>query len=204
MPKQNYSKITSYKPVSSTGMKKLDWFFAFLGMIHVSMEEAANILNYRRNTIQYWKQTDDVNLSLIMKIVDALGFYLDIKIWRGDSWEEVSTITKREMSRLVPGKREPHCLAPLVAAMCLYDFTAFRLAKMMNLWVTTVRYWLDQDDIAISRLFEIVEAMDCHLMIRVIKKDDIDIDRQAEFDGPMFITSIDIPDSKTRVSDYLS
>lgn len=197
------SNTNSCKPVSSTGMKKLNWFFTFLSMLHVSMEEAANILNYRKATIQYWKQTDDVNLSLITKIVEALGFRLDIKIWRGDSWDEVSSITTREMRRLVPGKREPHCLTPLIAAMCLYDFTAFRLAKIMNLWVTTVRYWLDQDDIAISRLFEIVEAMDCHLMIRVVKKDDAGDGHQADFDEPMYITLIDIPSSKTKISDYL-
>lgn len=144
--------------------KNLAFFKEFLSATGVAYPELAERIGLSTNALFYWFRSDDIRLSLMMNVAEALGYHLYISL----SDDPIDMINiEQQVSRdglTVRVKR----LNFLTVAMREQGVTKIELAARIGRTRDTVTYWYIKDDITIKNLIRCAVALRRNLNFKFV------------------------------------
>ena len=132
-------------------------------------ETLAKKIGIGQGAIHHWFRSDDVRLSRIILVTNALGYDLQIAIAPKPyqlNGQNPHYFSFAEMERLKLKK-----LHFLKAAMKDAGLTNVILAEKIGISVSAITYWFVSDNITIKNLVASAEAMGRDLYLRCVKDD---------------------------------
>lgn len=154
--------------------KVMDFMKQWLRLNGISQAAAAKFSGYSQNTISHWMKVDDAKLSSMEKLFEALGYKISFSIDEPISDDtQIIRVPTEQNGTQVWMKSEPmpdseKFPVPGVALKRLYYIRIYlirrgvtykELARNMGLAPQSVQYWFKADDIFISYIYKIAEAL---------------------------------------------
>ena len=131
-------------------LKNLRFLGEFMAATGLTTSSAGEKIGISQVSIYYWLKKDDAKLSAVMNLIEACGYRMTISIVSEDLESDNFSI---ELKPTESGKR----LAFLADA--LKDVDKEEVAKKIEMGYSTVYYWLEHDDINISYIYRIADAI---------------------------------------------
>lgn len=151
---------------------RLQFLSDFMAATHTDAPQVAEMLQITRNSVYTWfnEKTDDVRLSQAMEIIDRKGYALNISLFRpGDTETPLITDLKKLIDNSC-GKAKLKRMSFLFIALDRYNISIKTLVKEIDVRYTTFRYWCGNDDIMISRIFQIADVMGLSIVFDIRRK----------------------------------
>lgn len=134
-------------PAGKYPLKNLKFLGDFMTALRLTTTTAAEKAGLTQVTVYYWLKKDDAHLSSVERLINAWGYKLSFELVSPGEEDSIVNI------ELASEKR----LSFLERAMANVDRA--ELQKRLGIGTTTIYYWLTHDDIFISYIFQIAEAM---------------------------------------------
>ena len=188
MQKNYRKKITSSitKESEDAGIaSRMQFFRQFMTAANIGTEDIGTALGCSPLTVRRWVSPsgDDAPLSSCMAAMEKFGYSLRIIMARSGEEEAEEDIFWRRNAK---AKFKADRLSFLSLAMLRYDITSKALAAKMGLHYTTVDHMFRVNDMMISRIYRIADALDMSLFFFVEPLAD------AEANGPMQRVTVNI------------
>lgn len=154
------------------GYSRLGFFLTFLKSQGLVYEDVAKLVDMTRIAVSHWFIADDMNLAMMKRIIDKLGYRIEISLYREnvDTGQTVMVDTSRLYKR-TGGEVTMTNLSFLTMALLRYGISKEEMAKSIGLGYTAVRFWFQRDDVSMSRLFQVCEGLGFSMDIRITPKD---------------------------------
>lgn len=130
-------------------LKNLKFLGEFMSATGLNTTTAGEKIGITQVSIYYWLKKDDARLSTVKKLIEACGYSLSIEFVASpeETSDDIIIIQKPQ------GKR----LSFLSEALSTQDKDA--VAKKLGIGFSTIYYWLEHDDIFISYIYKIADAI---------------------------------------------
>lgn len=160
-PKANFDRMKILRDFMKTNNLTYEDVAAVVGATGPSMNVSVNNKN-------------DIKLSKLVKIFRHYNYTTSILIYRRK--EDLNTTVQLDNKTLLSfnGVGMP-LLFPLIVAMKRYNISVAKIADSLHVATGSINYYFDKDDISMSRLLQIVDAMDCNLYIKAEEEQRCDI-----------------------------
>ena len=156
-------------PNSESTGKKMGFFVDLLNLSHISYDNAAALAGMSKSCIYYWITVDNAKLSQVMNVIEGLGYSLRIILSRNEG--DDAKITPVDINDLLMSNNcKPKRLSFLTIALVKYAISKKDLASRLNVTNKTIGYYFSQDDILISRIFDIAKACDLSVNFDIVKR----------------------------------
>lgn len=165
-------------PSTTPEYKRLGFFLDFINAAKISYEDVATNCGLCRPTIYHWLRRDDTKLSYIQSVIESCGYKLTILMTR-DNFETENTIGLRSLTRDQAGKLELKRLAFLDLALDRYNVSKLELADLLGMSPMGVKTWWVNQDIHISRIYQIADALGCSLKFYIRSNQELDIEEHC-------------------------
>lgn len=142
-------------PAGKYPLKNLKFLGDFMTTLRLTTTTAAEKAGLTQVTVYYWLKKDDAHLSSVENLINAWGYRLSFELVSPD--DEISIVNIE-----LPDEKR---LAFLERAMVGVD--RMELQKKLGIGTTTIYYWLTHDDIFISYIFQIAEALGKKVKINI-------------------------------------
>ena len=142
-------------PAGKYPLKNLKFLGDFMMTLRLTTTTAAEKAGLTQVTVYYWLKKDDAHLSSVENLINAWGYRLSFELVSAD--DEISIVNIE-----LPDEKR---LAFLERAMVGVD--RMELQKKLGIGTTTIYYWLTHDDIFISYIFRIAEALGKKVKINI-------------------------------------
>ena len=142
-------------PAGKYPLKNLKFLGDFMTTLRLTTTTAAEKAGLTQVTVYYWLKKDDAHLSSVENLINAWGYRLSFELVSPD--DEISIVNIE-----LPNEKR---LAFLERAMVGVD--RMELQKKLGIGTTTIYYWLTHDDIFISYIFQIAEALGKKVKINI-------------------------------------
>lgn len=142
-------------------LKNLKFLGDFMTALGLTTTTAAEKIGLTQVSVYYWLKKDDARLSAVDNLIDKCGFRLSIGLVPVDPEPQSNTEIILELPRM---KR----LSFLSDALSEQDKQM--VAEKLNIGFSTIYYWLEHDDIFISYIYKIAEALDKKVKITIRPK----------------------------------
>lgn len=148
--------------------KRLDFLTEFMTLRHIDTTDIAEKLNITRTSVYCWfrDSTDDVRLSYAARIIEDEGFTLQIQLFRNEEDLKEPFYAKASDFLTDDGSIRLSRLSFLSLTLRRYGFTIKDVTSKMGVNISNWRYWLKNDDIYLSRIYQIADV--CGLNIRFL------------------------------------
>lgn len=143
-------------------LKNLRFLGDFMKTVGLSTTSAGEKIGVSQVAIYYWLKKDDAKLSVVNKLIDACGYKLTFEYVSPEDFSESST------TKIVIDAPDDRLLSFLSVALADYDKE--EVSKKIGLGGTTVYYWISHDDMFVSYIFKIAEAIGKKVIITIRKK----------------------------------
>jgi len=130
-------------------LRNLKFLGEFMGALGLTTTKAAEKVGLTQVSVYYWLKKDDAKISVINKLIDACGFKLIIDLIPLDVPESDTEIVIE-----LPRERRLSFLAD-----ALSDVDKDEVARKIEVGSSTIYYWLEHDDIFVSYIYKIAEAI---------------------------------------------
>lgn len=127
-------------------LKNLKFLGDFMTALRLTTTTAAQKAGLTQVSVYYWLKKDDAHLSSVERLINAWGYDLSFDL----VYPEEDSIVSIEFA-------SPKRLSFLERAIA--DVDRAELQKKIGVGTTTVYYWLSHDDIFISYIFKIADAL---------------------------------------------
>lgn len=148
--------------------KRLDFLTEFMTLRHIDTMDIAEKLNITRTSVYCWfrDSTDDVRLSYATRIIEDEGFNLQIQLFRDE--KDLNEPFYAKVNDLVTenGDIRLSRLSFLSLTLRRYGITIKDVTSKMGVNTSNWRYWLRNDDIYLSRIYQLADV--CGLNIRFL------------------------------------
>lgn len=148
--------------------KRLDFLTEFMTLRHIDTTDIAEKLNITRTSVYCWfrDSTDDVRLSYATRIIEDEGFNLQIQLFRDE--KDLNEPFYAKVNDLVTdgGDIRLSRLSFLSLTLRRYGITIKDATSRMGVNTSNWRYWLKNDDIYLSRIYQLADV--CGLNIRFL------------------------------------
>ena len=136
----------------------------FLRVNHISTGDAAQALGVTRQVVYYWLKKDDIRLSSVLALFEKLGHRLKIEL------EGENQMSGKAWVRYDPPKNDA-CprLSFLTFAFDKYNIKVKDLHEKTGISVNAIYHWLEVDDILVSYIYKVAEAMGLQVVITIEK-----------------------------------
>lgn len=154
------------------GNSRLQFLTDFIAATHTDAPQIAEMLQISKNSVYSWfsEKTDDVRLSQAMEIIDKRGYVLNISLFRpGDSETPLVTDLKKLIDSSC-GKAKLKRMSFLFVTLDRYNVSIKELTKAINVTYTTFRYWCCNDDLMISRIYQIADILGLSIIFDIKRK----------------------------------
>lgn len=148
--------------------KRLDFLTEFMTLRHIDTTDIAEKLNITRTSVYCWfrDSTDDVRLSYATRIIEDEGFNLQIQLFRNEEDLKEPFYAKVSDFLTDDGDIRLSRLSFLSLTLRRYGFTIKDVTSRMGVNISNWRYWLKNDDIYLSRIYQLADV--CGLNIRFL------------------------------------
>ena len=131
--------------------RKLQFILSLMDMNGITKVELARRLGFTPQNVFTYFQRDDMKLSLAQKIVNLIGYDMQIDLVKERPGNVVVDIENPV------GKEGVQRLSFLTLAMSRYWIGRKELAEALGLNYTAVNRWFHVDDIAVSYIYKIAD-----------------------------------------------
>ena len=142
-------------------LSNLRFLGEFMSALGLTTTTAAEKVGLTQVSVYYWLKKDDAKLSAVDRLIDACGFKLTIDLVPREHDSEDNTMILIEL----PRKKRLSFLAD-----ALSDQDKEMVAEKLGIGFSTVYYWLEHDDIFISYIYKIADAIDRKVKITIRPK----------------------------------
>ena len=142
-------------------LSNLRFLGEFMSALGLTTTTAAEKVGLTQVSVYYWLKKDDAKLSAVDRLIDACGFKLTIDLVPREQDSEGNTMILIEL----PRKKRLSFLAD-----ALSDQDKEMVAEKLGIGFSTVYYWLEHDDIFISYIYKIADAIDRKVKITIRPK----------------------------------
>lgn len=151
------------------GYDRLDFLRKIIGAEQLTLNEVARECGVSSTAMSSSFITGDMRLSFIRKIADRCGYELEFYLTRDKN--EVEYPEKRMMPGEVTVYSEKIIsnLAFLLVALKRYEISISKFSQLVPCAPTTIYSWLNNDDMYISRLYQLAYFLDMYLVIDLKK-----------------------------------
>ena len=148
--------------------KRLDFLTEFMTLRHIDTTDIAEKLNITRTSVYCWfrDSTDDVRLSYAARIIEDEGFNLQIQLFRNEEDLKEPFYAKASDFLTDNGDIRLSRLSFLSLTLRRYGLTIKDVTSRMGVNISNWRYWLKNDDIYLSRIYQLADV--CGLNIRFL------------------------------------
>lgn len=136
-------------------LKNLKFLGDFMTTLGITTTVAAKKAGLTQVTVYYWLKKDDAHLSSVEHLINAWGYKLEFELI---SKEQPTSIVEIEST-------DNRRLAFLEKALSNVDREWLR--QQLGIGTTTIYYWMSHDDIFISYIFKIAEALDKIVSVKI-------------------------------------
>lgn len=159
---------------------RLSFLKIFMAEHGITQKEVATLFDRSKCAVSHmFTAANDMRISEIEKIFESRGCYLKFSITR-DPNENVDKYTLAQSDYLTTASSElvrPR-LYFIMIAMKRYDVSRERLATLLGIKSSTIRYWLYvANDTYISKVMDVAKALGCHLKVQIVNTEQ---DKAAE------------------------
>lgn len=153
--------------------KRLDFLTEFMTLRHLDTQDIADKLNITRTSVYCWfrESTDDVRLSYAIRIIEDEGFLLQIQLFREEKDLNEPFYTKVSDLSTENGDLRLRRLSFLPLTLRKYDIKIKDVTAKMGVNVSNWRYWMKNDDIFLSRIYQIADVCDLNIRFLITQKD---------------------------------
>lgn len=130
-------------------LKNLKFLGEFMSALGLNTTTAGEKIGISQVAIYYWLKKDDARLSAVTNLIEACGYKLTIEL--------VSDPAADSNDVIIIEKPHSKKLSFLVDALADQDKEA--LAKKIGIGFSTIYYWFEHDDIYVSYIYQIAEAI---------------------------------------------
>lgn len=159
------------KTPNELSYKRLGFFQDFIAAAKINYETVAAQCGLCRPTIYHWLRRDDTKLSYVTSVIEACGYSLTILMTR-NNFESPMIIGIKNITQNCKGKYELKPLTFIDAALEQCHISKAELADMLNMSAMGVKTWWVNQDIMISRVYQIAEALNCSIKFHIETKND--------------------------------
>ena len=141
-----------------TGFKRLQFLSDIIALRRARIDDLSAALHLSRPILYTCLREDDMNLSRAEEIFSILNAELNFSFFKPDDEVEYR-ISGREIVRGDDGRFHFRRLAFITAYLTANGIAASELSRKMGLSDATLGTWIRQDDVKISRLFQMAEVL---------------------------------------------
>ena len=134
-------------PAGKYHLRNLRFLGDFMTALGLTTTTAAQRAGFTQVTVYYWLKKDNARLSSVERLINAWGYSLSFELVPPEDPESIVCIEMPDQKRL-------SFLERAIAGTDRAD-----LQKRIGVGTTTIYYWLSHDDIFISHIFNVAEAI---------------------------------------------
>lgn len=153
--------------------RRLRFLDDFCNTANLNYSDIAKICGLAHTSVSHWFEVDDCRLSVCHKLIEGKGFKLTIYLTRDVN--EIDSKVAIDMTDMLDfdeaGRYIPKRLGFLAVAMKRYGIKRMQLAKDMQIAYTSLKAYFINDDMYVSRLFQIADLCDFSVIINISKKE---------------------------------
>ena len=183
MPKYLHkSKGQSVRPPKSAyGFKRLEFFSAFIDANQFSQEQISKALKIAPSSVCRWFIIDDVKISRIFEVAELLGYnFLPCIYPKGQNVINDKYVNfTRQLYCNDDGNIKMNRTFFLKFNLDRANITLKEIASKIGVEYASINRWFIIDDIAVSRIIQICEALDWDIEFRFEKKSSLSAERQS-------------------------
>lgn len=142
-------------------LKNLKFLGDFMTKTGLTTTTAGEKVGISQVSVYYWLKKDEARLSIVNRLIEACGYKLDIELVDSeplpDNSPEIIISTPRD-----------RLLSFLSEALAGEDKEA--VAEQLGIGTTTIYYWLSHDDMYISYIFKVAQAIGKKVRISITRK----------------------------------
>lgn len=142
-------------------LKNLKFLGEFMTALGLTTTSAAQTVGLTQVSIYYWLKKDDAKLSAVENLIDKCGFKLSIDLIPVEQDPQSNT----EIVLELPKRKRLSFLEEVLSQQ-----DKEQVAKKMDIGFSTIYYWLEHDDIFISYIYKIAEAIGHKVKISIRPK----------------------------------
>lgn len=142
-------------------LKNLKFLGDFMSAMGLTTTTAGEKIGLTQVSIYYWLKKDDARLSAVNKLIEACGYKLIIDLVDPDPDPKDTEIVIE-----VPREKLLSFLSE-----ALSDQDKEEVAKKLNIGYTTIYYWFSHDDIFVSYIYKVAEAIGKKVKITIRPKE---------------------------------
>lgn len=149
---------------------RLSFVKIFMAEQGITQKEIATLCGKSNCAVSHmFAVADDMRLSEIEKIFQSRGCQLKLSITK-DPFEDVDKYTLAKSDFLpINGELVEPRLYFIMLAMKRYDVNRERLAALLGIRPSTIRYWLFlANDTYMSNIMDVARVLGCHLKIKIV------------------------------------
>lgn len=165
------SRIYKKTKKEEINYSRIQFFKYFILSHNLSQKDVANILGITPPAIAASFASDDIKFSYIKKIVNYLGYEINIWLTKENSEIEDSCSRPEISPCYMASQRRLENLSFLYYAMNRYGFSAISLAKACGMSQGALYYSFREDDIMFATIYDIAKAMECSIVISIEQKE---------------------------------
>ena len=152
MPPKTDSEVRKPRAFDKTKyeLKYLRFLGEFMTAAGLTTTTAGEKIGISQVSIYYWLKKDDAHIATVMKLIEACGYRMEISLVPEEQDNEGFSIELRP-------SRSDKRLSFLADA--LKDVDKEELAAKIGMGYSTIYYWLKHDDMYISYIYRIAEAI---------------------------------------------
>lgn len=130
-------------------LKNLKFLGEFMSALGLNTTTAGEKIGISQVAIYYWLKKDDARLSAVTNLIEACGYKISIEL--------VAEPDRDSNDVIIIEKPQSKKLSFLAEALADQDKEA--LAKKIGIGFSTIYYWFEHDDIYVSYIYQIAEAI---------------------------------------------
>lgn len=151
--------------------KRLAFLREYMASQGISVKDAGEVCGMTGPAISAAFKADDMKISNVIKIIESAGFVLNIFLTT-DSTVLLFPERRPNFDAVFYNNKKLDRLAFLYYFLNIQKISIPALAEKIGAGQATIYYAFQQDNILMSRLYQIAEVLGCSLLISVNKKED--------------------------------
>lgn len=141
-------------------LKNLKFLGEFMSAVGLNTTTAGEKIGLSQVSIYYWLKKDDARLSTVSKLIEECGYTLNV--------EFVAVSEEPTNDIIIIERPNTKRLSFLSEALCDQDKES--VAKKLGIGFSTIYYWLEHDDMYISYIYMIADAIGKKVKISIRPK----------------------------------
>ena len=154
--------------------RRMKFLSDFMSALDITVVDMAKKMKVSTVSVFHWfnENCDDIRLSQAMDAIEMYGYVLNISLTRpGDCVGPVMT-DYQNLVENIDGTIRLKRMGFIFVALDRYDINIMDLVHRMGVQYSTWRYWCSTDNLMISRVFQIADALGLSVRFDIKKRQD--------------------------------